>query len=84
MIANRSAPARAKETLGALLKSLERLPAVIAATEHLVLNATANGISLHPDTVRAVAGSARGGRLAWPLWIIAALIAIAMIHGWHR
>ncbi len=83
MIANRSAPARAMETLGSLLKSLERLPAVIAATERLVLNATANGISLHPDTVKAVSGGARGGRLAWPLWVIAALIAIAMIHGWH-
>lgn len=83
MIANRSPPARAIETLTGLLKSLERLPAVIAATERLVLDATANGVSLHPETMKAVTGSATGSRLAWPLWIIAALIAVAMIRDWH-
>jgi ubiquinone biosynthesis protein len=83
MIANRSPPARVLETARALLQGLERLPQLIAATEKLVLNATANGISLHADTVKAVAGSGGGGRVALPLWVIAVLLALAILHGWR-
>ena len=83
MAVNRSPPARAIETIRELWHGLERLPRVIAAAEHLIAKSTAEGLTLHPETVRAVTGGARGPSIALPLWIIASLLAIAMIRHWH-
>jgi len=83
MAANRSPPARVIETSLELLRGLERLPRLIAATETLVADATANGFTLSPETVRAITGGAQSNNVALPLWIIAILLAITMIHDWR-
>jgi ubiquinone biosynthesis protein len=80
MRVHRSPPARAAQAAAELAEGLQRLPALFADVERGLRQLGEGGLKLHPDTLRLVLGTPRGGlSLVWPLWVAAlALAALAL------
>ncbi len=72
---NMGAEARAREAVSEAANWIERLPALIAGMEDTVDTMAHDGLRLHPDSVRALAGGRGNSRLRWPLWAGAAVLA---------
>ena len=80
---NRSPPARAVQTAGALLAALERLPNLLGDLERTLGQLAHGGLPLHPDAISGLVGP-RTGRtsLILPLWIAALALAALAFAAW--
>lgn len=74
MVENMGPEARAREAVSDATHWFERLPGMVANMEESVGSLARDGLRLHPDSVRALAGERGGNRLRWPLWAGAAVL----------
>ncbi len=75
---------RAVDAVGEIIGTLQSLPRVIARVEAITADLEQGGLRLHPDSARAILGSAEDRRRAhrwmiWAPWIVAAVLGAALI-----
>jgi ubiquinone biosynthesis protein len=75
MFENLGPQAKIKDSVTALLGTLERLPRLVAHAEKTVEALRDGGLKLHPESLRAM-GDARRGRGLFPAWLPWALAAV--------
>jgi ubiquinone biosynthesis protein len=75
---NMTAEARAAEAVGEGMRVIERLPALVQEMGESVGRLARDGVKLHPDSVRVLAGGDRR-RAHWPLWAGAAAVALLLL-----
>ncbi len=81
MVANLGPQARVKDTLVNAAATLERLPRMLAETEKAYTSMMNGGLKLHPDTVSAMRGEGRRrGVPIWLPWVLAAVLAVLLLH----
>ena len=71
--------AKIRESVGDIVKGLERLPGLIADMEETVGTVTRGGIKLHPESVRALTEARRAQGRGWPVWVGAAAVAAVIV-----
>jgi ubiquinone biosynthesis protein len=72
---NRSPEARLREAAGEIARRVEHLPALLAKADDLAAMVTADGLRLHPDTIRDL----RGEENRSSGWRLAALVALGLL-----
>jgi ubiquinone biosynthesis protein len=70
--------ARIKENVNEGIRSLQKLPQLVARSERIFAEFEQGGLKLHPDTARLLAGNGRGQR-QWLTFAWAALALLAAI-----
>jgi ubiquinone biosynthesis protein len=72
MVNNLGPQARIKESLGAVMASLESLPRLVAHAEKTVEALRYGGLKLHPDSLKTLQNAGRGGGLfpSWLPWVL--------------
>jgi ubiquinone biosynthesis protein len=68
MLENLGPAARARETMGGFLETVEGLPRLVRNVETVAETLRRGGLRLHPDSVRAIE-QARGRRGIFPSWL---------------
>ncbi len=81
MVQNLGPQARVKESMGALVASLESLPRLVAHAEKTVEALRNGGIRLHPDSLKAVGQSRRNGFFPqWMPWLLAGVLGALLLR----
>ena len=80
MMSHLGPQARIKDSVVNVVQSLERLPRMLAATEHAYTNMMNGGLKLHPDTVKAMRGESGGRRrVHWLPWLLAIVLGVLLV-----
>ncbi len=82
MASNLGPQARVRESVGALMASLESLPRLVAHAEKTVEVLRTGGLRLHPDSLRAVGQSRNGsgGLLIWIPWLLVVALTVLLLR----
>jgi ubiquinone biosynthesis protein len=81
MVGNLGPQARVRESVGALVASLESLPRLVSHAEKTVEALRNGGLKLHPDSLRAVGQGRRGnGLLTWAPWLLVVLLSVLLLR----
>ena len=82
MTSNLGPQARVRESVGALMASLESLPRLVAHAEKTVEVLRTGGLKLHPDSLRAVGNSRQGGGglLIWLPWLLVVALSVILLR----
>jgi ubiquinone biosynthesis protein len=79
---NRGPEARLRETAGDLAGMIERLPSLLVHLEKAARDLAKGGLRLEDETLSELRKGDKFGRaLVYPLWIIAALLAVLVLFG---
>jgi ubiquinone biosynthesis protein len=77
---NRGPEARLREAAGDIAHAIERLPGLMFDLEKTASDLAKGGLRLEEETLRDLRkGDSFGRALIWPLWIIAALLALLVL-----
>lgn len=71
--------ARLREAARGVAEGLDRLPRVLADVERTLAMLGEGGLRLHPETLKAMAGTNKGNGTTAALWIIVALLAAILV-----
>jgi ubiquinone biosynthesis protein len=82
MAENLGPQARVRESVGALMTSLESLPRLVAHTEKTVEALRHGGLKLHPDSLKSMRDSGRrtGFFPAWMPWVLVVGLTILLLR----
>jgi ubiquinone biosynthesis protein len=79
---NRGPEARVRDAVTDIAGAIERLPGLIFDLEKTMSDFAKGGLRLEEETLKDLRkGDSFGRMLIWPLWIIAALLAILVVFG---
>ncbi|MDR3437530.1 2-polyprenylphenol 6-hydroxylase [Telmatospirillum sp.] len=80
MAANLGPQARVRDSVGAVVASLESLPRLVSHAEKTVEALRHGGLRLHPDSLKSLQGGGRRSGLfpTWLPWVLVAVLAAAL------